>query len=260
MAVEELPEEGTAERTRLMASALHRRERQAFGGAIQWEAVFFGWLAAIGLAVMLAAMVAGGAVALGMTEFSERAGDQFEDLTFGGGVLLVLVVALAYTAGGYVAARMARFDGWRQGLGVWVLSLIMALAVAIAAWIAGGELNPLDSLELPTLPVDEGPLGSGAEVALAVMAVVALASAVLGGLLGERFHRAVDRAGTQMPDPAPWEPEREVEEPEAEAGEPGGLETEVDESEIEERDDLLASGTTTIDPDGSSEDQRREQA
>jgi hypothetical protein len=209
METEELPEEGTAERTRLMASALHRRERQAFGGAIQWEAAFFGWLAAIGLAVMLAAMVVGAGVAAGLTEFSERAGDQVEELSFGGGVLLVVIVALAYAAGGYVAARMARFDGWRQGLGVWVLSLLMALAVAIAAWIAGGELNPLDSLELPSLPVDQGPLGSGAGIALAIVAVVALMSAIVGGLLGERFHRAVDEAGTEMPDPAPWEPESE---------------------------------------------------
>jgi hypothetical protein len=196
-----------------MASALHRRERQAFGGAIQWEAAFFGWLAALGLAVMLAAMAVGGAVAVGVIEFSERAVDQVEELSFGGGVLLILIVGLAFAAGGYVAARMARFDGWRQGLGVWMLSLLMALAVAIAAWIAGGELNPLDSLELPAIPVDEGPLGMAPGIALGVIALVALAASIGGGVLGERFHRAVDEAGTEIPDPAPWDPQNEVDEP-----------------------------------------------
>jgi hypothetical protein len=204
-AVHDLPEEGTAERTRLMASALHRRERQAYGGGIQWEAAFFGWLAAIGLAATLAAMTVAGGVAVGATEFGQRAIDQVEELSFAGGVLLVVIVALSYAAGGYVAARMARFDGWRQGLGVFGLSLLMALAVVVAAWIAGGELNPLDSLELPTLPVDEGPLDNGAGITLAIVAGVALISAVAGGLLGERFHRAVDEAGTEIA-PVPWEP------------------------------------------------------
>jgi hypothetical protein len=219
-AVHDLPEEGTAERTRLMASALHRREHQAFGGAIQWEAAFFGWLAAIGLAATLAAMTAAGAVAVGATEFSERAIDQVEELSFAGGVLLIVIVALAFAAGGYVAARMARFDGWRQGIGVWGLSVLMALAVVAAAWIAGGELNPRDSLEIPTLPVDEGPLGDGAGIALAIVAAVALLASVAGAMLGERFHRAVDEAGTEII-PVPWEPEEpEAVEPEPEAVEP----------------------------------------
>ena len=194
----DLPEEGTAERTRLMASALHRRERQAFGGAIQWEAVFFGWLAVIGLAAMLTAMSAAGGVAVGATEFRESAADQLEELSFAGGVLFVLIVALSFAAGGYVAARMARFDGRRQGFGVWALSVLMAVAVAVAAWIAAGQLNPLDSLSLPDLPVDEGPLGAGAWIALAVTAFVALVSALAGGALGERFHRAVDEAGMDL--------------------------------------------------------------
>ncbi len=209
MAVDELPEEGSAERTRLMASALHRRERQAFGGAIQWEAAFFGLLAAIGLAVTLATMTAAGGIAVGLTEFREPAADQLEELSFAGGVLLVVIVAIAFAAGGYVAARMARFDGWRQGLGVWALSALMGLAVAVAVWIASGELNPLDSIELPDLPVGEGPLGARPGIALALLAGVALIAAVAGGALGERFHRAVDEAGTEII--PPWERADEAE-------------------------------------------------
>ena len=201
---EEIPEEGTPERTRLAASALHRREHQAYGGAIQWEATFFGWLAAIGLAAILVAMAVGAGIAIGLTDIEDTAGEQAEQLSFGGGAVLVAILALAYLTGGYVAGRMARFDGWRQGLGVWVLALVMTAALAITAWIAGGDVNPLESLELPRIPVDEeGGLTRGGAIALAATALVTLAAAIAGGVFGERFHRAVDEAGTKAGEDSP---------------------------------------------------------
>jgi hypothetical protein len=193
-AEDEIPAEGTPERTRLAASAMQRRQRQVFGGTIQWEAGFFGWLAAIGLAALLIAALIGAGVAVGLTELDDGANRQVEELSVGGGALLIAILALAYCAGGYVAARMARFDGWRQGLGVWLLSLLMTLALAVTAWIAGGEVNPLESLDLPRIPIDEGPLTAGGAVASAIIVVVSLGAAIAGGLLGERFHRAVDAA------------------------------------------------------------------
>jgi hypothetical protein len=199
---EHIPQEGTPERTRLAASALHRRERQAFGGRIQWEAAFFGWLAAIGLAAILVAMLVGGGVAVGLTDIKDTAGEQADRLTFGGGVLLVAILALAYLAGGYVGGRMARFDGWRQGLGVWLLSVAMTLALAGTAWIAGGDVNPLESLDLPRIPVEEGAgLTSGGIIATLAALVVTLLAAIGGGVAGERFHRAVDDAGTDLDPP-----------------------------------------------------------
>jgi len=195
-AEDEIPAEGTRERTRLAASALHRREHQAYGGTIQWEAAFFGWLAAIGLAAILVALAVGAGVAVGLTDVSDTAGEQAERLTAGGGALLVAILALAYLAGGYVAGRMARFDGWRQGLGVWLLALLMTGALAITAWIAGGDVNPLEDLELPRVPVDEeAGLTTGGAITLAVTAVATLGAAIAGGIFGERFHRAVDEAG-----------------------------------------------------------------
>ena len=203
----EIPEEGSRERIRLAASALHRRERQAFGGTIQWEAAFFGWLAAMGLAAIVVAMVVGAGVAVGLTELDADAQTRVEELSLGGGLLLVAILALAYASGGYVAARMARFDGWRQGLGVWLLSLLLTVALAITAWIAGGDINPLESLELPRIPVEEGPLTRGGAIAMAIIALAALLAAIGGGVLGERFHRAVDRAGFELGDPERAEPD-----------------------------------------------------
>src|SRR5687767_10178428 len=68
---EDIPSQGTPEQTRLAASAMHRREHQAYGGAIQWEAAFFGWLVATGLAAILVAMAVGAGVALGLTEIDD---------------------------------------------------------------------------------------------------------------------------------------------------------------------------------------------
>src|SRR5262245_28510763 len=89
-----------------------RREvRREFGRRIQWEAVFFGLLAAIGLAASLVALVLGGLVAAGVTSFRQDAGSLVDHVMTAGGAIPLAVLALSYLAGGYVAARMARFDG-----------------------------------------------------------------------------------------------------------------------------------------------------
>ena len=190
-----------------------RRERSEYGGRIQWEAVFFGLLSAIGLMASLAAMVVGGLVAVGVTSFSDPAADIVDHVMTAGGAIPVAILALGYLTGGSVAARMARFDGWRQGLGIWLLSACIGLAAAITAWIAGGDLDPTKSITLPSNPIDVGPLSQSGWIILGVGALVALAFALLGGMLGERFHRAVDRAGIDVPDAdsgdqAPYGPRR----------------------------------------------------
>jgi hypothetical protein len=193
-----------------------RRERQEFGGRIQWEAVFFGLLAAIGLAASLVAMVLGGLVAAGITSFRDDAASLVDHVMTGGGAIAIAILALAYLTGGYVAARMARFDGWRQGLGIWLLSVLIVLVVAITAWIAGGDLDPTKSISLPSNPIDEGPLSHGAGAIAAILVVVPLVFALLGGVLGERFHRAVDNVAFEEPEPEPEpvpEPETETEVP-----------------------------------------------
>ncbi|CAN5495954.1 hypothetical protein BH20ACT15_BH20ACT15_06080 [soil metagenome] len=197
---EEIPRQGTAEQTRLAASAMRRREQQAYGGSIQWEAAFFGWLAAVGLAAIGVAMAIGAGVAVGLTDFDTEAGARVEALGVGGGVLLVAITAISYCAGGYVAGRMARFDGWRQGFGVWLVALAMTAALAATAIISGSDINPLDALGLPRIPIDEeGSLTQGGAIALAATAIFTLLASVFGGVMGEGFHRAVDDAGAELP-------------------------------------------------------------
>src|SRR5689334_1531409 len=107
-------------------NALRAQQRDRFGG-FSWGSDFFGWLAAAGLAGILAGLVAAAGAALGLTEGST------DQVGVGGGIALAAVLFVAYIAGGYVAGRMARFDGTRQGLGVWPWGSLIAAAIAVPA-------------------------------------------------------------------------------------------------------------------------------
>jgi hypothetical protein len=163
-------------------SVLRRSARQGFGHRVQWETAFFGLLSAVGLSAVLVAMLIGGLVAAGVTDFGDTAAGLFHHLVVADGAIAVGILALSYLTGGYVAARMARFDGWRQGLGVWLLSVLLVAAFAIAAWISGGDLDLAKSISLPADPV-------GA-VVIGVLLLAPLLAAVAGGVLGERYAEA----------------------------------------------------------------------
>lgn len=171
-------------------------------GGIKWGAAFFGWLSANGLAVLLIALISAAGVAIGLTEdlptvdeAVDSAAEQADTIGIVGGIVLLVVLFLAYLAGGYVAGRMARFDGARQGIAVWVIGLLVVLALAVAGLVFGSEYNVLQELNLPRIPIDEGTATTGGIIALVAVLLVTLLGAILGGKLGDRFHRKVDRAG-----------------------------------------------------------------
>ena len=107
--------------------------------------------------------------------------------------MLLLVLAIAYYAGGYVAGRMSRFDGPRQGLGVWLVGLIVTVVLAVAGAVLGSKYNVLSQLKLPRIPVDEGSLTTGGLIALLAIVVVTALAAIAGGKQGTHYHRKIDR-------------------------------------------------------------------
>ena len=167
------------------------RQRDEFGG-FNWGAAFFGWLVAVGMGVLLTALVAAAGTAIGLTS-GANTGDA-GTIGIVGGALLIAVAAFAYYCGGYVAGRMSRFDGARQGFGVWVFGLIMTLLIAAAGAIFGNEYNLFEQLNLPRIPVSTSELTTGGVIALAAIAIASLIGAIVGGKIGERYHRRVDRA------------------------------------------------------------------
>jgi hypothetical protein len=177
------------------------REKDRYGG-MKVGAAFFGWLAATGTAVLLTALLAAAGAAVGVatgTDLEQAAGDAERDagtVGLAGGVGLLVIFFVAYYCGGYVAGRMARFDGARQGVAVWLWALAAALVAALLVAIGAEQYNILVDLnDFPRIPVDEGDLTTAGIIVAIAVALVSLLGAVLGGIAGTRFHRKVDRAG-----------------------------------------------------------------
>ncbi len=168
--------------------------REKFGG-FNWGAAFFGWLVATAVSVLLLALVSaiGGPIAGSSFNSGQQAASAAGAIGIIAGIVFLLVLALAYYAGGYVAGRMSRFDGGRQGLGVWIIGLVITILLAVAGAILGSQFNVLSQLSLPTVP-NAGSLGIGALVTLVLVLVVTLVAAMGGGKAGRSYHRKVDRA------------------------------------------------------------------
>jgi len=166
---------------------------ETYGGT-NWGACFFGWLVAVGVTVLLTAIVAGVAAAVGsqLDWTADDARGRARSLALAGAIALAVVMFVGYYAGGYVAGRMSRFDGVRQGVGVWLIGVLTTA-------IAGGLLALLDArtdvfadLDLTpgNLTADDATVG-GIATAVALLLLM-LGGAVLGSAFGRRYHRRID--------------------------------------------------------------------
>lgn len=177
------------------------RERKRFGG-VKIGSAFFGWLCAVGIAVILTALVAatGAALGLGATNGGDNAAKVAKQnagaIGVGGAIALVVIMLIAYYCGGYVAGRMARFNGLRQGFAVWLWAIVIAIVVGIIGAIAGSQFNILQTLNgFPRIPMNEGSLSTLGIITAILVFVASLVGALFGGIAGMRFHRRVDRVG-----------------------------------------------------------------
>ena len=188
--------EGAPVATTTGRSEVRARQREEYGGT-NWGAAFFGWLVAVGMAAILTALLAAAGGAIGLTEgvSGDDAASNAEQISLIGGIVLLAILLIAYFSGGYVSGRMSRFDGGRQGLGVWIIGLVVTIALAALGAIAGSEYNVLNQLNLPRIPIDEGSLTTGGVIALIAVVLGTLLAAMAGGKTGERYHRKIDRYG-----------------------------------------------------------------
>jgi hypothetical protein len=179
------------------------RQHDAYGG-LKAGAALFGWLSAQSLGALLAAAAAGAASVLGVTSALEsRAEDDPQTALLAVGALALALVALTAYAGGYVAGRMARFDGGRQGVAVWVLGVLTAGAVGGSVVLLGFDPPVPTALDGVTAAVDGGRTRLVAAGVLAAVVLTALGAAVGGGKVGVRYHRKVDLAGEDIWDDRP---------------------------------------------------------
>lgn len=171
------------------------RRRAVYGG-LNWGAALFGWLVAIGLTVLLSSIAAATAAAVDNELDFTRADLRPEAGTIAiwTAVILLAVLVIAYFAGGYVAGRMSRYDGGRQGIAVWLVGLTVTIIVVLIGVLAGEEYDVIfRQVNLPSIPVPTDTLTTGALITLAAVLLATLLAAFLGGKTGERYHRKIDR-------------------------------------------------------------------
>jgi len=183
-------QERTAKRTSTEGEA-----RERFGG-LNIGAAFFGWLVAIAISILLTSIVGAVAAAVGSSTQITQSEAQRQAGTIGlvSAIVLLVVLFVGYYTGGYVAGRMSRFDGGRQGVGVWLIGLVVTIvAIALGAGF-GSQYNILDRVSLPRLPVSSEQLGWGGIITAVAVVLLTLLAAFLGGKVGHRYHDRVDRA------------------------------------------------------------------
>jgi MFS family permease len=182
-------QEPTAEEVREENRAV---AHQRFGG-INWGAAFFGWLVAIAMTVLLAAIASAIAAAIGEEVNLTQSDVESDKATAGlaAAIIVIAIFAIAYYAGGYVAGRMSRFDGARQGLGVWIVGLLVTILAAVIGLIFGEQYNVLDRVNPPDINAPDD-AGAGAIIAGVVLLVVTALTAMAGGKAGRHYHAKVD--------------------------------------------------------------------
>jgi amino acid transporter len=174
------------------------RARERFGG-INAGAAFFGWLVAVAISILLTSIVGAAATAFGSTTSVTQSEAQRAAGTIGlaAAIVLLVVLLIGYYTGGYVAGRMSRFDGGRQGIGVWLVGLLITLVAIILGAVFGAKYNLLDRVNLPRIPVSTDALSWGAAITGLAVLLLTLLAALLGGKVGHRYHDKVDRTVRQ---------------------------------------------------------------
>lgn len=174
--------------------ATEQRRKEAYGG-LNLGASFFGWLVAIALTILLTGILS--AIATGISGASELDISTAELRSEAGtvgmvtGIVLLVVLMIGYYAGGYVAGRMSRFDGVKQGIGVWVIGLLVTIVVAVITAVAGAEYDVFKYI--PSIPIPTDTLTQSGLIALGAVLLGTLLAAILGGKVGQRYHTKVDR-------------------------------------------------------------------
>jgi hypothetical protein len=174
------------------------RLRDMYGG-VDWLASFLGFVFAMVLGAALSAVAGLVLVSFGVTP--DLSGEQIGASVITGLALLGVLIFLTFYFGGYVAGRLARFDGGRNGTMVLVWMFIVVLIITLAAAIFSGFL-PAGMAEGIANLVDRIISTAGNLASAGIVGIVAAAAALLlallggslGGRMGSRYHTEIDRA------------------------------------------------------------------
>jgi len=161
------------------------RAHRRYGG-FDAGAALAGLLAATGMTALLGGI----AGAIGTIGYQLDTDASTDTMSTGGFVAGLVVLLLSFLVGGWVAGRVARYEGGLNGLvsaGLFiVLSAIMA---GMGAWF-GDRYDVFADIRLPQW--FSNTTSTTAVLSAVVALVVMVAAGWFGGVLGSRYHRRVD--------------------------------------------------------------------
>ncbi|MDP9070204.1 MAG: YrzE family protein [Actinomycetota bacterium] len=159
--------------------------RSRFGG-VDAPATLAGTAAAVGTVVVVGGLVAG----VGTIGF--QLGLEGDDtLSLAGLVAGLVTLALGFWVGGWVAGRMARYDGGRNGLLTALWFVVLAALTSGLAAALGSSFDVFSDLRLPQW-FSRNALTPAAVASGLLAFAVMVAAGWLGGQVGERYHRSAD--------------------------------------------------------------------
>lgn len=164
------------------------------GGDI--PATLGGLLAAIGTFIFVSGLTTAGAGNIAYQVGVLGDDGAVEELSIAGALAAVAVLFASFFVGGWVAARMARFDGPKNGLlvALWMTALVVIFG-ALGIWF-GNEYNAFAQVNLPdwVSQWDNPDVSVAAGLFASVALLSTFAGGFLGGLVGENYNARANAA------------------------------------------------------------------
>jgi hypothetical protein len=183
---------GAAEEEEIAVRGKHERDddvtpvttaHRRFGG-FDLLAALGGMLAALGLTVLLAGI----AGATGTVSYQRDT--DIADVSSAGLITGMAILLVAFFVGGWVAGRMARYDGILNGTLSALLFVLLAGGLSALGTWADAKYDFFNDVRLPQW--FSGPDTAAAMITAAVGIAVVLLAGALGGGAGTRYHRRAD--------------------------------------------------------------------
>jgi hypothetical protein len=179
-----------------------RREIISQYGGFYWGADFIGFAVAAFFTMVFLGVVGAIVGSVGyqlgqpLPKIGHAVSSTQQNLGIGALIGFVVAIFLAYLIGGYTAGRMARFSGALNGLGVVIWTVVIAILLGIVGTALGSNFNVASQMHLKFNPQTATAAGVISGI---ITLLVMILGATLGGMLGERYHRDIDRETGMLP-------------------------------------------------------------
>lgn len=162
--------------------------------------VVAGFLVALGTIALIGGIAAAVGSGLGISTDGIST-DEWQQAGIGGAIAAAAVFFVAFFFGGYTAGRMGRRAGFRHGLLVFGLMVLVGAVIAGLTAAFGDADAARDALQDNQIPTD-GDTWSDIGLGAGIAAVVAmLLGSILGGIKGEKWHGKLLSAYADRHDP-----------------------------------------------------------